>query len=120
MPVFSSVDTDRLDPWTIGAIAVVAYALSNVVHEGLAVFFQGDEDGLPASAGRWVAAGGSLANLVVAALAWAALRVVPAGWGRAGVPLGVPRSAGWLITAALMLVLFVGVLGPGVALGAAR
>src|SRR5215471_2229113 len=88
-----------LDPWTVGAIAVVAYALSNVVHEGLghggacllvgghprqltAVFFDGDLEGLPASAGRWVAAGGSLANLVAAALAWAALRMIPAGWGR--------------------------------------
>ena len=89
----------ELDPLTIAAIAVVAYALSNVVHEGLghggacllvgghprqltAVFFDGDLEGLPASAGRWVAAGGSLANLVAAALAWAALRLIPAGWGR--------------------------------------
>jgi len=92
-------DTSRLDPWTVGAIAVVAYALSNVVHEGLghggacivvgghprqltAVFFDGSLEGLPPSAGRWVAAGGSLANLVAAALARAALRVTPAGWGR--------------------------------------
>ena len=89
----------ELDPLTIAAIAIVAYALSNVVHEGLghggaclllgghprqltAVFFDGDLEGLPASAGRWVAAGGSLANLVAAALAWAALRMVPAGCGR--------------------------------------
>lgn len=89
----------ELDPLTIAAIAVVAYALSNVVHEGLghggacllvgghprqltAVFFDGDLEGLPASAGRWVAAGGSLANLVAATVAWAALRMIPAGWGR--------------------------------------
>jgi hypothetical protein len=94
----SPADPGRLDPWTIGAIAVVVYALSNVVHEGLghggaciavgghprqltAVFFEGDLEGLPASAGRWEAAGGSLANLVAAAVAWAALRLIPAGRG---------------------------------------
>jgi hypothetical protein len=99
MTASSSAEASRLDPWTVGAIAVIAYALSNVVHEGLghggacvlvgghpriltAVFFDGDLEGLPASAGRWVAAGGSLANLVAAAVAWAALRAIPAGWGR--------------------------------------
>jgi len=116
MTASSAADADRLDPWTIGAIAVVVYALSNIVHEGLghggaciavgghpnqltAVFFQGDEDGLPASAGRWVAAGGSLANLAVAALAWAALRVLPAGWGRA-------RFFLWLLLAVNLLQAF--------------
>jgi len=90
-----SPESSRLDPWTVAAIAVVAYALSNVVHEGLghggaclavgghprqltAVFFDGDLEGLPPSAGRWVAAGGSLANLVAAALAWVGLRLIPA------------------------------------------
>ena len=89
----------ELDPLTIAAIAIVAYALSNVVHEGLghggacllvgghprqltAVFFDGDLEGLPASAGRWVAAGGSLANLLFAAIARAALRMIPPSWGR--------------------------------------
>jgi hypothetical protein len=92
-------DTSRLDPWTVGAIAVVAYALSNIVHEGLghggvciavgghprqltAVFLDCDVEGLPGSAARWVAAGGSFANLLAAAIAWAALRAFPAGWGR--------------------------------------
>lgn len=109
-------DTSRLDPWTVGAIAVVGYALSNVVHEGLghggtclavgghprqltAVFFDGDIEGLPASAGRWVAAGGSLANLVAAAIAWAALRLVPAGWGRG-------RFFLWLVLAVNLLQAF--------------
>src|SRR5262245_50444344 len=109
-------DTSRLDPWTVGAIAVVAYALSNVVHEGLghggaciavggqprqltAVFFDGDLEGLPASAGRWVAAGGSLANLVAAAVAWVGLRVTPAGWGRG-------RFFLWLVLAVNLLQAF--------------
>ena len=32
------------------------------------------------------------------------------------VPLGVPRSPAWLVAAAIALILFVGVLGPGVRL----
>jgi hypothetical protein len=123
-----SPEASRLDPWTVGAIAVVAYALSNVVHEGLghggaclavgghprqltAVFFDGDLEGLPASAGRWVAAGGSLANLLFAALASAGLRVIPAGWGRG-------RFFLWLVVAINVLqafgyLLFSGVGGIG-------
>ena len=30
-----SPESSRLDPWTVGAIAVVAYSVGNVVHEGL-------------------------------------------------------------------------------------
>jgi hypothetical protein len=37
----------------------------------------------------------------------------------ADVPLGVPRSVGWLVAAAIVLTLFVGVLGPGIRFGAA-
>ena len=128
MTASSSTEASRLDPWTVGAIAVVAYALSNVVHEGLghggaciavgghprqltAVFFDGDVEGLPASAGRWVAAGGSLANLAAAAVAWAALRVIPARWGRG-------RFFLWLVLAVNLLqafgyLLFSGVGGIG-------
>lgn len=97
----------RLDPWTVGAIAVVAYAVSNLVHEGLghggaclllggqpqelnAIFFECSLEGLPASARRWLAAGGSIANLVFAALAWGALRTLPSGWGRS-------RDFAWLM-----------------------
>ena len=36
------------------------------------------------------------------------------------VPLGVPRSPAWLVAAAIALVLFVGVLGPGVRFDAGR
>ncbi|HVP59093.1 MAG TPA: hypothetical protein VMT11_00885 [Myxococcaceae bacterium] len=102
-----------LDVWTVGAIAVVAYALSNVVHEGLghggacllvggrpealnAVFFECSVDGLPSSAARWLAAGGSIANLGAAALAYGASRTLPAGWGRA-------RDVAWLMLAVNLL-----------------
>ncbi|HUM10906.1 MAG TPA: hypothetical protein VLT82_08170 [Myxococcaceae bacterium] len=105
-----------LDVWTVGAIAVVAYALSNVVHEGLghggacllvgghpetlnAVFFECSVEGLPSSARRWLAAGGSVANLGVAALAYGALRTLPGGWGRA-------RDFAWLMLAVNVLTPF--------------
>src|SRR5262249_22684354 len=91
MEMPSSQETSKLDPWTVGAIAVVAYALSNMVHEGVghggacvlvggrpealnAVFFECSVEGLASAAGRWLAAGGSIANLVFAALAWMGTR----------------------------------------------
>lgn len=81
------------DPLTIGAIAVVAYALAAVVHEGAghggacvavggtpemlnAIFFRCDEAGLAPSAARWVAAAGGGANLVVAGLLFFPLRAM--------------------------------------------
>jgi hypothetical protein len=111
-----SPDSSRLDPWTVGAIAVVAYAIGNVVHEGLghggacllvggrpeelnAIFFQCSVEGLPSSAEKWLAAGGSIANLVVAALAGIALGLVPRTWGRA-------RLFAWLLLAIDLLMPF--------------
>ena len=84
---------DRL---TVASIAVVAYALSNVVHEGLghggvcllvgcepqlltSMQFEGDAARLPEAASRVIAAGGSVANLVVAAVAIVLLRRSRAG-----------------------------------------
>jgi len=81
-------DVDRP---TIAAIAVAAFALANVAHEGLghggacllaggralalsAIHFDGDLTGLDPAAGKWVAAGGTLANLALGLLAAAALR----------------------------------------------
>src|SRR5215472_6579920 len=103
----ASPESSALDRWTVAAIAVVAYAVGNVVHEGLghggacvlvggrplelnAIFFECSMDGLPPSARRWLAAGGSIANLIVAALAWIALRTLPRDWGRA-------RHFAWLL-----------------------
>lgn len=80
-----------LDRPTLVAIAVAAFALANVVHEGLghggtcllvggralalsAIHFDGDLGGLDPAAGKWVAAGGTLANLALGLVAWAALR----------------------------------------------
>jgi hypothetical protein len=87
----TDAEAPRPDVLTVACIAVVAYAISNVVHEGLghggaclavgctphlltSMQFDGDEAGLPAFAGRLVSAGGSLMNLVVAALSMLALR----------------------------------------------
>jgi len=75
---------------TLVAIAVVAFALANVVHEGVghggacllaggralslsAVHFDSDLEGLAPTARKWVAAGGTLANLALGLLAGAAL-----------------------------------------------
>jgi len=105
-----------LDPWTVGAIAVVAYALSNVVHEGLghggacvlvggrpqelnAVFFECSVEGLPSAARRWLAAGGSIANVIFAALAWLGTTRLPREWGRG-------RQFAWLMLAVNLLMPF--------------
>lgn len=70
---------------TVIAIALVAYALTNVAHEGVghggmcvalggepkvlnAVYFDCGEDGLSAAASRWISAAGTLANLAFAGL----------------------------------------------------
>jgi hypothetical protein len=73
--------------WTLIAIAVVAYALANVAHEGLghggmcvatggtpvalsAVSFECDKSQLSEAAAKWISAGGTLVNLLLAAGAW--------------------------------------------------
>jgi len=87
-------DVLSLDRWTIAAIAIVVYVVSNLVHEGVghggaclltggrpemlnAVFFECEEAGLSSAAIRWIAAAGTLANLVLACVAWGALRRRP-------------------------------------------
>ena len=81
----------RIDRPTLIAIAVVAYALANLVHEGVghggacllaggrplalsAIHFEEDPGSLDAAAGKWVAAGGSIANVAAGVLALVALR----------------------------------------------
>jgi len=83
--------TSRPDVLTVVSVAVVAYALSNVAHEGLghggacllvgcspraltSMQFEGDYSQLPAAAARIIAAGGSLVNLAVGALCILVLR----------------------------------------------
>ncbi len=90
MPEPSSNPTSP-DVLTTIALAIVAYAICNVVHEGVghggacllvgctprlwtAAQFQGDASGLPEAANRIIAAGGSIANLCTAAVALAFLR----------------------------------------------
>ncbi|HEY1333449.1 MAG TPA: hypothetical protein VGF31_04265, partial [Myxococcaceae bacterium] len=111
-PSFAA-DTSRLDPWTVGALAVVAYCIGNVVHEGLghggacilvggkpqelnAIFFECSIEGLPAAARRWLAAGGSIANLLVAIPTWIALQQLPRNAGRS-------RAFAWLLLAVNLL-----------------
>jgi hypothetical protein len=81
------------DPLTIGAIAIVAYATASLLHEGgghgtacalvggkpqvfNAIFFACDEAELGSSLVKWVAAAGSIANLLVASLLWLPLRAL--------------------------------------------
>ena len=83
-----------LDVPTVASISVVAYSLTNLIHEGLghggacllvggkpamlnAVFFQAVAESITThTAGRILTAGGSVANVIFALLAWAALRAV--------------------------------------------
>lgn len=75
----------RIDLPTVAGIAAVAYVLTTLCHEGLghggaclavhgkpeawgAYYFNCSEDGLPAMAGRIVAAAGSTVNLILAAV----------------------------------------------------
>lgn len=81
----------NIDRPTLVAIAVVAYALANLVHEGLghggacllvggrpvelsAIHFESDTGSLDATARKWLAAGGTIANVLVGVLALVALR----------------------------------------------
>src|SRR5262249_9107315 len=82
---------NRPDLLTLASLAVVAYALANVIHEGLghagtcvlvggkplvltSMHFEGDTEGLSPIADRLIAAGGTIANLVAAALVLPFLR----------------------------------------------
>lgn len=78
---------------TVVAIAVVSHACSTVVHEALGhggacvlvgcrpqlvttMQFQGDQTGLTLGAQRFIAAGGSIANVIAAAFALVLMRIV--------------------------------------------
>ncbi|HEX4457287.1 MAG TPA: hypothetical protein VIA18_04925 [Polyangia bacterium] len=84
--------TPTLDRWTIGAMAVIAYALADLLHEGaghggacLAVhctptafntsYFNYDESTVSVAARRFIEAAGTLVNVAVGALALLALRL---------------------------------------------
>jgi hypothetical protein len=86
------VKDDDVDLPTVLSIAVVAYCLTNLVHEGLghggacllaggkplelnAIFFQSESDAISDNGRRLLVAGGSVANLIFAAMAWLGLRV---------------------------------------------
>jgi hypothetical protein len=80
----------RPDDATVVSIAIVAYAIANIFHEGVghggacvltgcipeamsSIHFSGDEAGVSDAGRRWIAAGGSIANLVLGLFAWALL-----------------------------------------------
>lgn len=112
----ASAHDEPLDPATVGAIAIVAYCLANLIHEGgghggacllvggrpvvlNAIFFQCDLDTLAPAAARAVSAGGSILNIVVAALLLGVVRV----WRRPPADL---RYFLWLLTALNLLTAF--------------
>lgn len=81
----------RIDRLTLVAIAIVAYAFANMIHEGLghggtclavgarleelsAVHAECASEELGPTAGKWVTAAGTLANLLAGAAAWLFLR----------------------------------------------
>src|SRR4051794_13438444 len=91
-PTPSSVP--RCDPLTIAAIALVACALTDLIHEGLghggacllvggkptlltSMNFVGDQSGLPRWMLKIVSAGGTIANLLAGGLALLSLRRPP-------------------------------------------
>jgi hypothetical protein len=83
----SSGEASKLDQLTIAAIAIIATVIEDFLHEGIGhggmciatggqplalstVHFECSSDI------RWVAAGGTLANLIFGALSWGAMRIV--------------------------------------------
>jgi hypothetical protein len=87
---FSSIDIA-----TVVTIAVVAYGLANILHEGVghggacllvggkpvgvsAIHFESDSEGLPQWAIKVIASGGTLVNFIAAAVAYWGMRRAPA------------------------------------------
>ncbi len=112
-----STKQDRaIDVLTVIAIAVLAYCIANVVHEGIghgyacvlaggkprlvtAVFFSCDDAGMTLGGKRLLAAGGSIANLILAVIVFIVLRL----WtGR----LGAAHYFLWLLLALNLLIPF--------------
>ena len=74
-----------LDIWTVGGIALVVFAIANVMHEGVghggACILGGGHPLVLSSVhfdcsieNRWIAAGGTIANFILAPVCWLALR----------------------------------------------
>jgi hypothetical protein len=95
-----------IDRLTVAAIAVVAYACANILHEGLghggaclivgctpkvlsSMHFDGDNTGLSRAATNFIEAGGTLANLLAAAVSFA-------WFGRYGAASVHARYFAWL------------------------
>ncbi|MEZ5312849.1 MAG: hypothetical protein R2862_03915 [Thermoanaerobaculia bacterium] len=95
-----STGPSSIDRWTLVAVAILAYAVANVSHEGIghggvcvavggvprtlnAIYFDCDRTGLDTAAGHWISAAGTLVNFLLAGVAGLALH------------LGSFRSARW-------------------------
>ena len=76
-----------LDLWTVASISVIAFAVANVFHEGIghggACVLNGGQPLVLSSVhfecgieNRWIAAGGTIINFVVAVICWITLHVV--------------------------------------------
>jgi hypothetical protein len=74
-----------LDLWTVGGIALVVFAVANVTHEGVghggACVLSGGHPLVLSSVhfdcsieNRWIAAGGTIANFILAVICWFGLR----------------------------------------------
>lgn len=91
-PSSSAATSSTVDRFTVVAIAIVAYCIANLVHEGIghgfacvlaggrptalnAVYFSCGDGQMTEGGKRVLAAGGSVANLALALLAWAAARL---------------------------------------------
>lgn len=121
-------NTPKLSLWTIGSIAIVAYCLTNILHEGLghggaclllggrpvvlnAIFFKYDTHTVSPFGHRLIAAGGPVINFITGGIVLAVLR----SWKRRPDSL---RYFLWLFSAINLLMgfgylLFSGVTGIG-------
>lgn len=123
---------------TVIAIALVAYALTNIAHEGVghggmcvavggepitlnAVYFDCSREGVTNAGSRWIsAAAASFGG--ASALAWMAqlLRNRERFPRTAELAADIPRSWPWLAAGALTAAFFIGILGPGIVLTPGR
>lgn len=91
-PTADAGERRDIDQVTVLGVAVVAYCMAVVIHEGLghggacilaggrpkvlnAIYFSCDDAGFGTSSKRLLAAGGSIANVVAALIAWTAMRL---------------------------------------------
>lgn len=127
VPPSEEIDTP-LDPLTVSAVAVTAYLIANVLHEGIGhagaclltgchprmlttAYFDGDKTGVSEGAVRFIAAAGTLVNLAAGALFFRRLRQSRSASGSVRYFLWCSMAINLLVGAGYPL--FSGVLGIG-------